>query len=522
MSLSYIKQWLLCTPLLLTPLFVLAQSNTDYGFSFSQFCAIDDAGELTCTVADGFSRISPPSNVPALTAVTVGQSHACGITLAGQPFCWGENRFGQLNAPVVTAPLLQIDAGGDYTCALDVNNEAVCWGLNTNLQLDPPDGVTFSHIDAAELETCGVTTDAGDPICWSNDPRRSAQGLTGPFVELDLRSGAVCGLTDDGDIKCADNSVAEPPILPVTPHIIPPDNGPYIDLAATREAVCGLQIDGTLDCNFRVANRAAGYPLGEQFLSIQSSDTDFLTDLQNARASASPRVGAVMCGQRTDRTFQCWDQGEVSFDLSLPVDSNAVFVQNFALTLDARIYSPTAVEIFWTPVTLDATGQKPSPQPIVEVYRNGELIASQPSRFSHFDDNPAEQADYQIRLIDDAGNAGPLSGILTVDTTEQTVLFNGEPTLSASQVPIDTLPDVFTTIRIEDLRPVFVVAWEVNPELESSIDGYEIILNGTPVGFTRSTLYVDAVARNSRCVEIVAVGFNQELLGATGIGSGCL
>ena len=39
------------------------------------------------------------------------------------------------------------------------------------------------------------------------------------------------------------------------------------------------------------------------------------------------------------------------------------------------------------------------------------------------------------------GNVGPLSGVLSVNTREGTVLHNGEPTLTGST--LEALPDVF-------------------------------------------------------------------------------
>ena len=517
----------LYTFLLLTPFVLTAQANTDYAFSSSQFCVVDDAGLLECTASGGYQRLLPPDNLPALRAVTVGQAHACGITIDGQPVCWGGNFFGQLDVPVFNAPLAHIDAGADHTCAIDTNNEAKCWGLNTNLQLDVPAGSTFSQVDAAQLESCGVLSN-GDLTCWSDDPRRAPHGLTGSFSKIDLRSGAVCGLTTDGQIECADNSVVDVPIRPVTPYITPPDNGPYTDMAATHFAVCGLLSDGALDCAFEssaLANeRDSVFPLGEKFTSIRSNDTDILVSTREIVSGNFMYLisGSAMCGERLDGTIDCWDQGAVFPDINGTSNSNAALVQSLELDLDARVYGARSVELFWTPLPFNSVGANDIQQPIVEIYRNGELIASETVRFSYFDKNAVPQADYQIRLVDEAGNAGPLSGVLSVNVDDRSVIFNGEPTLQNSDLDLEVLPNVFTEINAADLSLGIVIAWEVDPAIESSIDGYDIRVNGSPAGFTRSQLFVDTITPFAgRCVEITAIGFDQSALGASRHGRGC-
>ena len=123
-------------------------------------------------------------------------------------------------------------------------------------------------------------------------------------------------------------------------------------------------------------------------------------------------------------------------------------------------------------------------------------------------------------MIDEAGNPGPLSGTLSVNTSAGSVLFNGEPTLTLS--PLEDLPDIFTSTSSGSLPVGIVIAWQVNPEMESLIDGYEIRVNGAQVGFTRSRLFVDIkTTQAGRCVEIVAIGFDESRLGARAFGSGC-
>ena len=518
---SFLNSLLLSVPLLITPLFAAAQSNanTNYSFSSAQVCTLDDAGQVSCVLAQGYERLRPPSNLPALEAVTTGEAHACGLTADGQAVCWGDNFFGQLNVPEDTGSLVQIDAGSNHTCALDSNLEAICWGLGENLQLEPPEGATFIQVDAADILSCGLLTD-GEVACWTDNPSRTPSSLSGAFVKIDLRPGAVCGLAEDGQIQCASTTSTGVAMDPGAP-----ENGPYIDFAASRSAVCGLQADGSLDCTFRNAEDASEYPLGERFASIKSNETDILLSTRAFINGSSTFVtsGTAMCGERMDGTLQCWDESAIfpgpdgENDSS---NSNAELVASLELDLDARIYGENAVEIFWSPLPFNSVGTNPILQPEVEIFRNGESIAIQRSRFSFFDTSALARADYQIRLIDSEGNPGPVSGILDVNTNDGTVLFNGEPTLTRSE--LEDLPDVFTNTTAGSLSVGIVIAWDVNPDIEAMIDGYEIRVNGASAGFTRSQLFVDTVtSATGRCVEIIAVGFDETRLGVRAFGSGC-
>ena len=100
------------------------------------------------------------------------------------------------------------------------------------------------------------------------------------------------------------------------------------------------------------------------------------------------------------------------------------------------------------------------------------------------------------------------------------MLFNGEPTLTGST--LEALPDVFMDVTTGSLPVGIVIGWQVNPDIEDMIDGFEIRVNGVATGFTRSRLFVDNITpQRGRCVEIIAVGFDDTRLGARAFGSGC-
>ena len=125
-----------------------------------------------------------------------------------------------------------------------------------------------------------------------------------------------------------------------------------------------------------------------------------------------------------------------------------------------------------------------------------------------------------VKGIPTVPNAGPLSGVLSINTNEGTVLFNGEPTLMSST--LEVLPDVFMDITTGNLPVRIIIGWQVNPDIEAMIDGFEIRVNGAAAGFTRSRLFVDTTTPQAgRCVENIATGLDQSRLGSTTFGSGC-
>ena len=385
-----------------------AQSQSSYSVGESQLCNLLDSGQVDCIVSVGFERLLPPENLPELIAVSSGDTHACGITFDGEATCWGENNFGQLDVPAIPQPLVQINAGHNHTCALDASGEAHCWGLNSNRQTEPPEGALFTKVHAAFTSSCGILTN-GNITCWSTDGERAPADLTGPFVDLDMQTQGVCGLTAAGEIVC--NSLINAFSPPLT-------NGPYIDLATTLGAVCGLNTNNELECSttsfdFLGAPDFDDYPLGEQFLSIQSAETGF-SGIGNSRESGP--IGTTLCGERLDGSLQCWSPSAGFPDLDNQSSTSGDLATNMRLDMDARIYGGASVEIFWTPVPSAGSTVE------VEIFRNGELLDRVTARQSYFDGNALSTNTYQIRLIDNSGNIGPFSPELSVDTATDVCL----------------------------------------------------------------------------------------------------
>ena len=326
---------LFAAPLLLASQNVIGQSKPTYSVGSAQFCALDDEGQANCTITSGFERLRAPASLPALKAITAGDTHACGISVEGAAVCWGDNVYGQLDLPSISAPLVKINAGANHTCALDTAGAAVCWGLNGNTQTDPPEGARFVEIDAVENSSCGIL-DNGNITCWTNDGLSAHESLEGPFIDLDAQRRNVCGLTSTGEIRCFTNTN-----IPSAP----PEGNGFTDVAVNFDAICGLSADGTLECRFEDEEDASDYPIGEQFLSIQSDETD--TGFTSFFANGTSRVfGSTMCGERPDGTVQCWAEGGNFPDLENENPTSQELLETVEFDLDAKIYDGNSVELF--------------------------------------------------------------------------------------------------------------------------------------------------------------------------------
>lgn len=493
--------------LLLAPTITNAQSQSRYSVGESQLCSLQENGAVDCLVLSAFERLLPPDDLPELIAVSSGDSHACGITFEGDATCWGDNGFGQLNSPNTALPLTQINAGQNHTCAIDSAGEAHCWGLNSNRQTEPPEGAVFTKVHAAFTSSCGIL-DNGNITCWSTDGERAPADLIGPFIDLDMQTQGVCGLSASGDILC--NSLINALVPPLT-------GGPYIDLATTLGSVCGLNTNNVLECStteiiFQGIPDFSDFPLGDQFLSIQSVETGF-SGIGNSREFGP--IGTTFCGERPDGTLQCWSPSASFPDIDNPSPTSEEVAINMRLDMDARIYGPGSVEIFWTPVL--SAGRSVE----VEIFRNGALLDRVDARQSYFDGNALPTNIYQIRLVDGSGNVGSTSPDLIVDTDTNTVLFNGEPPLLATRQDVFDSEEVFTDLNSTAVGRGSLVFWTIDPDQQSMIDGFEIELNGQRAGFTRSQLYLNLEERASGCIKVSAIGFTGEVIDTVNAGPNC-
>ena len=484
---------------LFTAPFVYAQDQvfTDVAVGVQHICGLTDGGEVECFTEFGASRFDAPNDLPLLTDITGGLQHSCGITVDGGAVCWGSPAFGALNVPEFDAPLVNISAGNNHTCAVDELNRAVCWGLDTNEQTQVPgdgfgeSGLGFIKVSASSNASCGVETD-GSISCWSNDPTILATGsLTDTFVDLEIQSSTACGLTDTGDIQCWSS------------FFDPPSNGPYTDMVVNSSSICGLNDSQLPDCTFN-PNSLFGftdpglYETTTQFVSLESQGAFIRQAVLN------------VCGVTVNSTIECLDVSNLS---GLPGGNtnqvNPELDVDLNLTASINGFTFTQIELFWTPL---AGG---IPITNVEIFRNGELIGTVNARFSFvdntFDGLGIVTADYQVRAIDENGNVGEFSDLITVNASDRTVTGANTDNLAQISAP----PRIIDNIRAQFVNVnTFLLAWEGPPAGENALQTYDIRVNIETVALTDTNIYLfENAARDvTQMVFVAAISDDDRIL----------
>ena len=166
------------------------QNSVAKCWGYSGFVQLDNGGQ------NPLIRLLPqrvPFLTAAVTAISVGDSHACAIQ-NGAAKCWGDNWSGQLGdgtdrswkAPVqvngLNADVTAIAAGNSHSCTIQ-NGAAKCWGDNSYGQLGDETqtdrnapvqvhglNANVTAIAAGWLHTCAIQNGAAK--CWGYNSYR--------------------------------------------------------------------------------------------------------------------------------------------------------------------------------------------------------------------------------------------------------------------------------------------------------------------------------------------------------------
>ena len=137
------------------------------------------------------------------------------LTLAGSAFA-AAPPTGNAEASIATAPAGavagSVDAGELQTCAVRTNATLACWCANFSGQATPPPG-TFTAVSGGANHSCGVRTN-GSVACWGHDDSGEDRPPAGTFRQVSAGYNYACGVRTDGSVACwGDNSSgqADPP-----------------------------------------------------------------------------------------------------------------------------------------------------------------------------------------------------------------------------------------------------------------------------------------------------------------------
>lgn len=462
---------------------VHAQSNEKIAFGGKLICALDEAGAVDCVTYDAFTRLQPPSNTPALTTISAGDVHVCGITETGAAFCWGDNNFGQLNAPD-DVQFIAMSAGTNFSCGIATDNSVVCWGLDTHGETEPPSENRYTQTAHDEATSCGLQLD-GKVSCWGQFPDLAARLDDYTFTKIDLDSynGALCGVTDQNDVRCNYSSWD---ML-----------GDKIDVALSTILHCGLSATEGISCvtNYiyepwqnHLAARIAEINSGPEVVALYGDSNGY--DLRSAR----------VCYELVTGEFGCIVRELVSSPV-LPGDQANTPDPAFNLTAD--VYSDSTVELVWSS-SFNNSG--------ADIYRDNELLATTSNGSSYIDDTllAGVTYEYSVALFDVNGVRSELSNSVSV-TTGQEGTDSGYTPVIRPATPTGLTAVIYNPNEIE-------LFWDRLAVLPADFNGYEIWRDHEFIAFTRGISFYDNSVQPDSVFhyDVVAVSRDGTMLGFNG------
>jgi len=242
----------------------------DAAVGSAHVCGLSSDGSLVCETTEFSTRLNPPADLPALSAIDLGAQHGCGITVEGAVVCWGDNDLGQLDVPAFDNPVVKLDTHYYTTCAIDTLGAVTCWGSNDNGRATPPNPAgPYIDVTVGLQHACALRSD-GTSSCWGA-PGRTITGSDGverypgleqpagsAYVDIEaaqyFNSGNTCGLTAGGDVSCwglhhectfsggVTTCTAEPP---------PSLTGLSLtSFGHVEDGICGIDISGEIHCAY--------------------------------------------------------------------------------------------------------------------------------------------------------------------------------------------------------------------------------------------------------------------------------
>lgn len=465
---------------------VQAQSSEQFTVGSRLACAIDEVGGIDCRTSAAFTRLQPPSNAPALTTMSAGDTHVCGITQTGTAYCWGDNNFGQLDAPQ-DVQFIGMSSGENFSCGITTVNKAVCWGLDTHGETEPPADKQYVQTVHDQATSCGLQID-GKISCWGQDPGMADRLSQYTFTSIDLDSynDALCGVTDQSEVRCRFSSWDMVDDM--------------IDVALSNTLYCGLSATGDITCGTNSLFEAWQNHLSARVAEINNGpDVVALYGDSTGNSSRSNRI----CYELDTGQYGCIEREWLPAAKLPGGQANA---PDAAQNLSADVYSDSTIELVWAGPLNNAGA---------DIYRDSQLIATTSNGSSYIDNTlvPGVRYEYAVALIDALGNRSELSNTVSVETGQVSGgAGNGYRPVERPAEPTGLSVIMYSQYDLE-------LFWDRLTVLPSEFNGYEIWRNHEFVAFTRGVSFYDSTVKaNSRYhYDVVAVSRDGTILGFNGI-----
>lgn len=207
-------------------------------------CAMTSSGEVKCwgentsgQLGDGTKDLRESvvtvSGLKDVVSISAGTEHTCAILKDGTAKCWGKNLYNRvgsvLNDRLILTPaavnelhdVIAIAPGGEHTCALTIAGTIKCWGNNgygqvgddTTRNRKSPTAVAnltggIKSVATGYATSCALTQ-TNSVVCWGWIGLQSyftfpqpVDGLQQDIIVITAGADHICGLTEDGVVKC--------------------------------------------------------------------------------------------------------------------------------------------------------------------------------------------------------------------------------------------------------------------------------------------------------------------------------
>lgn len=216
---------------------------------------------------NGQANESPPCET--FRSITGGADYSCGISEGGRVLCWGANGGGQLgdgtlldrSVPTEVIGLgtdtRSIATGQDTTCAVSNAGNVSCWGQQlhwvqggmSGSSVTPVPATLFPPVLALAIGGGGACAILPDHTLACSDPFLPGLGVVGiapvagfeGIQEIAKGQVGVCGLMDDGSVRCWSGVSGEAPVA------VPGLTG-AVHISGDTRAACAVIADGSVRC----------------------------------------------------------------------------------------------------------------------------------------------------------------------------------------------------------------------------------------------------------------------------------
>ena len=266
-SCAAIRILALLTALMLLALVLIvparAETPVKIDISPTAACALTDTGEIVCW---GFD-IPLVRDVPEgeFTDLSLGPTDACAITVDSTVVCWGagyayvrnsverilaRDSEADLSAsglaqllPAQRDDLIQVvvHPWRHYACARSGEGDIVCWGNLPPSRGSAPTGTGFTDLISTGRGFCALDAD-GRTTCWGDLVIDQFVSDAGPFVRIASSGNGLCGVSEEGEVRCL---IPGSPPAPGPPQ---PYNQIFRNVHVIGAQGCAVSDDGSLHC----------------------------------------------------------------------------------------------------------------------------------------------------------------------------------------------------------------------------------------------------------------------------------